>query len=133
MREPMRHHDHHAACDRRKFLGQVGLQAAGGIASGALAGSWTLPVSAQQPIRDRLPRVAFLGTVVKKHSHAQHFLDRHTAGYTWGGRWQKPRIEVASVYIDQFPEDDLARSRAARHGLKLYPTIEEALTCGGEK
>ena len=32
-------------------------------------------------------RIAFLGTVVHEHSHAQHFLDRHTLGYTWGGLW----------------------------------------------
>ena len=29
--------------------------------------------------------VAFLGTEVRRHSHAQHFLDRLTEGYTWGG------------------------------------------------
>ena len=81
----------------------------------------------------RMPKVAFLGTVVRKHSHAQHFLDRHTLGYSWQGGWQSPRLQVESVYIDQFPDDDLARSRAKRHGLRLYPTIEEALTLGGEK
>lgn len=79
------------------------------------------------------PRIAFLGTVVRRHSHAQHFLDRHTVGYTWDGRWQTPRVEVASVYIDQFPEEDLGRERVKRHGLKLYSSIEDALTLGGEK
>ncbi len=67
------------------------------------------------------------------HSHAQHFLDRLTLGYGWGGDWQKPRVDVASVFIDQFPEGDLARDRVKRHNLKLYPTIAEALTLGGEK
>jgi len=81
----------------------------------------------------RRPRIAFLGTVVRRHSHAQHFLDRHTVGYTWNGGWQTPRVEVASVYIDQFPEDDLARDRVSKHNLTLYPSIEEALTLGGEK
>ena len=71
--------------------------------------------------------------MVFTHSHAQHFLDRLTLGYTWNGGWQQPRIQVASVFIDQFPEGDLARGRIQRHGLRLYPTIEEALTLGGEK
>lgn len=79
------------------------------------------------------PRIAFLGTVVKQHSHAQHFLDRHTQGYAWGGRWTPPRVEVASVYIDQYPEGDLARERIAKHQLKSFPSIAEALTLGGEK
>jgi len=81
----------------------------------------------------RRPRVAFLGTVVRTHSHAQHFLDRHTLGYTWKGGWQPPRIDVASVYIDQFPDEDLAKERIRRHKLSEFPTIEEALTLGGEK
>ena len=77
--------------------------------------------------------MAFLGTVVHTHSHAQHFLDRHTLGYTWNGGWQKPRIKIDSIFIDQFPENDLARGRIKRHGLNPFPTIEEALTLGGEK
>jgi hypothetical protein len=78
-------------------------------------------------------KIAFLGTEVRLHSHAQHFLDRLTLGYSWRGKWQEPRVDVASVFIHQFPEGDLARSRVERHGLKLYPTIAEALTLGGSK
>jgi hypothetical protein len=78
-------------------------------------------------------KIAFLGTEVRTHSHAQHFLDRLTLGYGWDGRWREPRVEVASVYIDQFPEGDLARQRIKRHKLKQYPTIAEALTLGGDK
>src|SRR3954465_15108656 len=75
-------------------------------------------------------RVAFIGTEVRTLSHAQHFLDRMTLGYNWAGEWVAPRVEVASLYVDQFPKGDLARGRAERHKLKLYPTIEEALTLG---
>ena len=36
------------------------------------------------------------------------------------------RVDVASVYIEQFPESgDLARQRVKKYGLKLYPTIAE--------
>lgn len=73
-------------------------------------------------------KIAFLGTEVRTHSHAQHFLDRLTLGYGWRGAWQEPRVDVASVYIDQFPEGDLARGRIERHGLKLYDSIPKALT-----
>src|SRR4051794_5081726 len=75
--------------------------------------------------------VAFLGTEVRTLSHAQHFLDRMTLGYSWAGEWIAPRIEVASLYVDQFPGRDLSRGRASRHKLTMYPTIEEALTLGG--
>src|SRR3954453_17644151 len=75
--------------------------------------------------------VAFLATEVWTLSHAQHFLDRLTLGYNWAGQWVAPRVEVASVYVDHFPDRDLSRARASRHHLKLYPTIEGALTLGG--
>lgn len=78
-------------------------------------------------------RIAFLGTEVRTHSHAQHFLDRHAMGYTWGGRWQKPAFDIASVYIDQQPEGDLTPGRLERYKLKQYKTIEEALTLGTSK
>jgi hypothetical protein len=85
------------------------------------------------PVPAKRKKVAFLGTVMFKHSHAQHFLDRHTQGFTWRGKWVPPRFDVASVYIDQFPEKDLARGRIKRHGLSQFPSIEEALTLGGSE
>lgn len=85
----------------------------------------------QEPGRKK---IAFLGTVVFKHSHSQHFLDRHCMGYTWGGTWQAPRFDVASVYIDQQPkEGDLAAERIAKYRLKQFTSIEEALTLGTSK
>ncbi|MBM3822728.1 MAG: hypothetical protein FJ404_07580 [Verrucomicrobia bacterium] len=78
-------------------------------------------------------RVAFLGTEVRTHSHSQHFLDRLTYGYGWRGGWQHPRVDVASVFIDQFPEGDLTPGRVRRHGLKLFPSVTEALTLGTGK
>jgi hypothetical protein len=97
----------------------------------AAAGTVLVPAVARASSTRK--RIAFLGTEVRRHSHAQHFLDRLTLGYTWAGRWQEPRVDVASVYIDQFPEGDLARQRIARHGLRQFPTIEEALTLGGSR
>ena len=40
-------------------------------------------------------------------------------------------MELASLYVDQFPENDLARERSRRHGVRIYPTIPETLTLGG--
>lgn len=74
------------------------------------------------------PRIAFLGTVVRLHSHAQHFLDRLTIGYSWNGEWVKPVIDIASVYVDQFPDGDLARDHVEKRQLKLCKSVREALT-----
>jgi hypothetical protein len=112
---------------RRTFLARL---SAG--AGAALLAPLRAPGKENDPPAAR-KKIAFLGTVVHTHSHAQHFLDRLTLGYGWRGAWQEPRVDVASVYLDQFPESDLGRARVARHGLKLYPSIAEALTLGTEK
>ena len=86
-----------------------------------------------QASQSQRKRIAFLGTKVYQHSHAQHFLDRHAMGYTFAGRWQVPRFDIASVYIDQFEEPDLGKRRIEKYRLKAFGTIEEALTLGTSK
>lgn len=115
--------------DRRQFhrasLG-VGLGAWGAMLTGLAAGG-------VQPWPNRRPKIAFLGTTVFQHSHAQHFLDRLTIGYLMGGEWREPLVEMAGVYIDQFPANDLGRQRIEKYKSPVFPSVEEALTLGGEK
>ena len=116
--------------NRRTFL--TTLSAAGSsLALPSTLGARDQTTSTAEPPRRK---IAFLGTVVRTHSHSQHFLDRLAMGYGWGGAWQEPRLEIASVFIDQFPEKgDLARQRVKKYGLKLYQDIENALTLGTGK
>jgi hypothetical protein len=107
--------------DRRTFM--MGSTAAATLAWNAR------PVTAAA----KRPRIAFLATEVRLHSHAQHFLDRHAMGYAWGGRWQEPAFDIASVFIDQQPAGDLSQQRLSKYSLKSYPTIAEALTLGSSK
>ena len=106
---------------RRNFL------VTGSVA--AIAGQSLVQTKADNPRK----RIAFLGTEVRTHSHAQHFLDRHAMGYTYGGKWQAPRFDIASVFIDQHPDGDLAPSRIEKYKLKQFSSIEEALTLGTSK
>jgi hypothetical protein len=75
-------------------------------------------------------RIAFLGTVIFEHSHAQHFLDRLHLGYNWNGAWQDPRVDIASVYIAQFPQNDIGKQRLAKYGYRNSASIADALTLG---
>ncbi len=100
--------------------------------TGTLIGSCLLPNlvrAANQPKK----KIAFLGTSVYKHSHAQHFLDRFSLGYAMGGRWREPQVDVASVYIDQFGDNDVGKQRIAKYGLKSFPSVAEAVTLGTGK
>ena len=59
--------------------------------------------------------------------------DRFLIGYPDHGAWHQPDMKVVSLYVDQKPEGDLSAERAKEFGFKVYPTIAEALRCGGDK
>jgi hypothetical protein len=78
-------------------------------------------------------RVAIITTIFRLQSHGQHIGERFIVGYPWAGEWHKPNTQVVSMYVDQHPEGDLSAERAREFGFKVYPTIAEALRCGGSK
>ena len=80
------------------------------------------------------PAIAAVVTEYRRYSHAQHILDRFLWGYGWDGGHHLPPMDLVAVYTDQTPPSDLSRSRARLFPhMKIYPTIAEALTRGGEK
>jgi hypothetical protein len=78
-------------------------------------------------------RIAIIATVYRLQSHAQHMGDRFLAGYPYGGVWRRPNVKVVSLYVDQKPEGDLSGARAREFGLTVYPSIADALRCGGRE
>lgn len=105
--------------NRRTFLSAV----AGGLAMPSF--TWANPKGKK--------RMAIITTEWRFHSHAWHMGERFLVGYPIQGRWHHPPIEVVSAYVDQFPENDLSRSRAKEFGFPIYPTIADALRCGGKE
>jgi hypothetical protein len=89
-----------------------------------------LTISPLRAAEKRRKKIALIGTAVYPLSHTQHFLDRLLLGYTWAGGWHYPEVDLASLYIDQFPNNDLARATAKRHNIPIHPTIDEAITLG---
>lgn len=81
----------------------------------------------------RPKRIAIITTIYRYLSHGQHIGDRFLVGYPLNGAWHKPDMQVVSLYVDQHPEGDLSESRAKEFGFRVYPTIAEALRCGGSK
>jgi hypothetical protein len=78
-------------------------------------------------------RIAVVTTIYRYLSHAQHIGDRFLVGYPREGQWHRPDMKVVSLYVDQKPEGDQSAERAREFGFTVYPTIAEALRCGGEK
>jgi hypothetical protein len=87
---------------------------------------------AAEPGSERL-RLAVVTTLWNYHSHAWHMAERFLDGYPWQGKWHRPPIDVVSAYVDQTPDGDLSRRRAAESGFAIYPTVAETLRQGGDR
>jgi len=109
-----------SALSRRSFL----------VSTASAAALLGAPIHAA-PTRRKT--IALIGTEVRLHSHAQHFIDRFLVGYGWNGGWRRPELDLVSLYIDQHPQGDLSLTTAARHKVPIYPTVAEALTRGTGK
>lgn len=80
-----------------------------------------------------MKRIAVIGSIYRYLSHVQHIADRFLVGYPIRGTWHRPDMKIVSLYVDQKPEGDQSASRAKEFGFTVYPTVAEALRCGGDK
>jgi len=76
--------------------------------------------------------VAAVITVYSKNLHADLLIGKILEGWEQDGG-PGPALTLASMYVDQFPENDLARPMAARYDVPVFDTIEEAVTVGGDR
>jgi len=60
-------------------------------------------------------------------SHADVFVSRLLDGYRLNHEWHPPRLDTVSFYVDQFPPNDMAREQAEEHGIRIGPTVSEAV------
>jgi hypothetical protein len=73
------------------------------------------------------PRVACILNAYTPNSHADVFVSRLLDGYRLNGSWHAPRLETVTFYVDQFPFNDMAREQAAEYGIRICPTVTEAV------
>jgi hypothetical protein len=100
------------------------IQAAAGLSMAAV------PRAGAQPSRKR---VAGITTVYHHNSHADVILSRLFQSEDLIHTGRAPALELAGLYVDQYPETDLSRGFARRYGFPIFGTIREALTRGGER
>lgn len=81
--------------------------------------------------RMKRPRLAAIVTEYRENSHADVIVTKLLEGCKTSDFEYLPRVEVASLYLDQPATSGLGREIAARHGVPIYPTISEALRLGG--
>ncbi len=78
-------------------------------------------------------RLAVIASVYRLRSHAQHISDRFVVGYPIAGEWHRPNTKIVSLMVDQRPSNDQSVDRAREFGFDIYPTVAEALRCGGDR
>lgn len=77
--------------------------------------------------------VAAVATVYRPSSHADvivsRWLEPREADADWG--WPRPRTRIATMYVAQRSEDDMAVDICRRHDVPLYDSVADALCRGG--
>lgn len=129
---------------RRRFLESAGaVLGAAGLTDGSAAAD--APATAQAPAPARpapgsRPKVAALASVYSYLSHAYHIVGRFLDGFpvhdeqSGPQALHRPLVDVASLFIEQVsPGTDLGQAKARKHGVRLCPTIADALTLGTGK
>jgi hypothetical protein len=109
---------------RRDFL--TGVSATG--AGLALAAKGQAPKS-DSGSNGEPKSVAVVMTWYIAGSHADVFVGKILEGWKLDGG-AGPNLKLVSMYVDQFPGNDLARKMAEKHGVPIFDTIEGAVTVG---
>src|ERR1700751_1995073 len=78
-------------------------------------------------------RVAAIVTEYRHNSHADLFVSRLLLTDMLDGTGRDSPLELASLYTDQRPTNDISRLLAASHRFPIKSTIAQALTLGGDQ
>jgi hypothetical protein len=79
-----------------------------------------------------MKKIAAIISVFFGGSHADVLVPKFVMGFPTDEGLCTPRVEIVSLYIDQFPETDVGRQFAAEHDIPIYHSIPHALKCGGD-
>lgn len=101
-----------------------------GVALGTLAQPG--PAKSAQPAESDLKRVAAVVTQYERGLHADVLVGKILEGWRQDGG-PGPRLLLSSLYLDQSQPGDLGHRMAAKHGIPICDSIEQALTLGGDQ
>lgn len=76
----------------------------------------------------KIPRVAGVTTAYYHNSHSDVLLSRLLQTDTLNFTGEVPPLDLASLYIDQFPSRDIGRQFSKDYQVPLYKSISQALT-----
>ncbi|MCU0702995.1 MAG: hypothetical protein MUF18_03290 [Fimbriiglobus sp.] len=96
----------------------------------AAAGLASLPAGRAEE-KFVIKSVAAVVTIYTPKSHADVILTKILQGWNHDGG-AGPALKLVSLYVDQFPDKDIARELVKKHDVPIFDTIEKAITVGGK-
>ena len=78
-------------------------------------------------------KIAAIITTYFPHSHADVIVTKYMRGFPTDEEHRAPRVELASIYLDQIDSRDIGVGLADQHNIPIYPSIRQALTLGGNE
>ena len=112
----------------RRDAVKLGLSA---IAAAVVPSSINFPLSASPKSQSPLP-IAAVVTEYRKDSHADVIVGKILEGYNQADG-EGPGLKIVSLFADQFPQNDMSRPIADKHGIRIAKTIDEAISLGTDQ
>lgn len=78
-------------------------------------------------------KIAAIVTTYYPRSHADVIVTKFMKGFPADDGLRPPQVDLVSMYMDQISDRDVGVERAEEHGVKLYPSIPQALTLDGNE
>jgi hypothetical protein len=100
-----------------------------GAAATAVSGGLALPTIANAAKPTRPKWVAAVVTAYERGLHADVLIGKILEGWQQD-RGPGPALRLASMYVEQFTDKDMACSMARKYGVPVFNTIERAVTVG---
>ena len=117
--------------DRREFL-KTTLAGPVGIGLVNYAESFAKSYYTLGGVMDK-KKIAAIITTYFQGSHADVIVTKFMKGFPTDEGLKEPKVELASIYLDQIHEKDVGQKLAAEHNVPIYQSIRAALTLGGDK
>ncbi|NQV76255.1 MAG: hypothetical protein HQ491_09415 [Bacteroidetes bacterium] len=83
--------------------------------------------------QDGIKKVAFITHIYRNSAHADVIGTKLFLGIPSDDGMVAPQVKIVSVFIEQVGANDTGIRISAMNDTSVYPTVEEALTLGGDK
>ncbi len=80
-----------------------------------------------------MKKIAAIVTEYRPGSHADVIVGKFLQGFPTDDGLLAPRVEIASLFLDQIPDIDMGVEIAAAFGIPVYDSINAALCLGGKE